>query len=62
MNNNIFDTDIEFLEKIKLLIELNKFELPSNEQIKIVLKKLKNSQMQVGCCQVMKQVTSIGNF
>ncbi|MGM9882061.1 MAG: hypothetical protein ACI31S_04390 [Bacilli bacterium] len=40
MNNNIFDTDIEFLEKIKLLIELNKFELPSNEQIKIVLKKI----------------------
>ena len=40
MNNNIFDLDTEILQKLKSLIELNKFKFPSDEQIKKSLKKI----------------------
>lgn len=40
MNNSIFDIDTEILKKIKLLVDIDKFELPTDEQIKKVLKKI----------------------
>jgi len=41
MNSNIFDFDDTFLKRLESLIDVGKLELPSDEQIKDTLKKVK---------------------